>query len=156
VRPPISQALAGQAAKRITAPLTIIATEAFAVAVAEIELGNVAVKVLLRAMLIDTLHAAFEDRKELLDRVRVNAAKGYIPPSFTLCLPAAGILANVPDCTRRGRVGTMLIGIAGAMFVALFGWGSNYFGWSDPDGKAQLALVTCFILGATCGYKTKS
>ena len=50
----------------------------------------------------------------------------------------------------------MLIGIAGAMFVALFGWGSNYFGWSDPDGKVQLALFTCFVLGATCGYKTKS
>ena len=50
----------------------------------------------------------------------------------------------------------MVGGIAIAMFVVLVAWGSKYFGWSDPDGKVQLALFTCFILGATCGYKTKS
>ena len=49
----------------------------------------------------------------------------------------------------------MMIGIAGAMFVGLFGWGSNYFGWADPDGKVQLALFTTFILGLVCGYKTR-
>ena len=36
----------------------------------------------------------------------------------------------------------MAIGIAIAMFIALFGWGSTYFGWSDPEGKVQLALAT--------------
>jgi hypothetical protein len=50
---------------------------------------------------------------------------------------------------------TMLVGIAIAMFIALFGWGATYFGWSDPEGKVQLALFTCFILGATCGYKSR-
>lgn len=49
----------------------------------------------------------------------------------------------------------MLIGIAAAMFVWLFGWGAAYFGWDDPDGKIQLALFTTFILGIICGYKTK-
>ena len=49
----------------------------------------------------------------------------------------------------------MLIGIAAAMFVWLFGWGSDYFGWYDPDGKIQLALFTTFVLGIVCGYKTK-
>ena len=49
----------------------------------------------------------------------------------------------------------MAIGIAIAMFIALFGWGSTYFGWSDPEGKVQLALVTCFILGIIGGYKAK-
>ncbi len=49
----------------------------------------------------------------------------------------------------------MLIGIALAMLVALIGWGSGYFGWSDPEGKVQLALFTTFLLGALCGYKTK-
>jgi hypothetical protein len=49
-----------------------------------------------------------------------------------------------------------MVGIAIAMFIALFGWGSTYFGWSDPDGKVQLALGVCFILGVLSGYKTKS
>jgi hypothetical protein len=50
----------------------------------------------------------------------------------------------------------MLIGIASAMFIALFGWGAGYFGWTDPEGKVQLALFTSFILGIICGYRTKS
>lgn len=48
-----------------------------------------------------------------------------------------------------------MVGLALAMFIALFAWGSNYFGWQDPAGKVQLALFTSFILGAVCGYKTK-
>ena len=44
-------------------------------------------------------------------------------------------------------------GIATAMFIALFGWGANYFGWYDPAGKVQLALFTSFILGIVSGYK---
>jgi hypothetical protein len=49
----------------------------------------------------------------------------------------------------------MVVGIAIAMFVALFGWGATYFGWSDPDGKVQLALATSFILGIIGGYRAK-
>lgn len=49
----------------------------------------------------------------------------------------------------------MLIGLAIAMFVALFGWGAGYFGWSDPEGKVQLALFTSFVLGSLCGYKSQ-
>ena len=50
----------------------------------------------------------------------------------------------------------MMIAIAVAMFIALVGWGSDWFGWSDPTGEVQLALFTCFVLGALCGYKSKS
>jgi hypothetical protein len=50
----------------------------------------------------------------------------------------------------------MVVGIAVAMFVALFGWGPAYFGWSDPGGKVQLALATSFILGIIGGYKAKA
>lgn len=49
-----------------------------------------------------------------------------------------------------------MVGIAIAMFIAVFGWGAHYFGWEDPDGKVQLALATCFILGVISGYKAKS
>ena len=38
----------------------------------EIELGQVAVQVLLRAMLIDALHAALEDAEVALDRIGMN------------------------------------------------------------------------------------
>jgi hypothetical protein len=43
-----------------------------------------------------------------------------------------------------------------AMFVALVGFGGKYFGWSDPEGKVQLALATSFILGIIGGYKAKN
>ena len=49
-----------------------------------------------------------------------------------------------------------MIGVAIAMFIAVFGWGAAYFGWSDPDGKVQLALAASFILGAITGFKGKS
>jgi hypothetical protein len=50
---------------------------------------------------------------------------------------------------------SMVGAIAIAMFIALVGFGSRYFGWSDPDGKVQLALATSFILGIIGGYKAK-
>ena len=49
----------------------------------------------------------------------------------------------------------MVAGIAIAMFVALVGFGAKYFGWSDPDGKVQLALATAFILGIIGGYNAR-
>jgi hypothetical protein len=50
----------------------------------------------------------------------------------------------------------MVVGVATAIFVALFAWGARYFGWDDPDGKIQLALATSFILGIVGGYKAKN
>jgi hypothetical protein len=67
-----------------------------------------------------------------------------------------------PDNKRRagqfftGAREDHMVGIAIAMFIALFGWGARYFGWEDPDGKIQLALGVSFILGVLSGYKTKS
>jgi len=60
----------------------------------------------------------------------------------------------VPACWSGVRRGAM-IWLALAMFVSLFAWGATYFGWDDPDGKVRLALFTCFVLGALCGYKSK-
>ena len=59
-------------------------------------------------------------------------------------------------CTH-GRVGAcrLIVAIASAMFIWLFGWGQDYFHWSDPSGNIQLALFTSFILGIICGFKTK-
>ena len=49
-----------------------------------------------------------------------------------------------------------MVWLALAMFVSLFGWGAQYFGWQDPMGKVQVALFTSFILGMICGYKNQS
>lgn len=49
----------------------------------------------------------------------------------------------------------MVAGLALAMFIALFAWGENYFGWSDPGGKVQLAMFTSFILGIVASYKSR-
>jgi hypothetical protein len=64
------------------------------------------------------------------------------------------IVRLAAPCRRSG--GITMAGLAIAMFIALFGWGSRYFGWEDPDGKVQLALATCFILGIISGYRARS
>ena len=49
----------------------------------------------------------------------------------------------------------MVAGVAIAMFVALVGFGGKYFGWTDPNGMVQLALITSFILGIIGGFKAR-
>ncbi len=49
----------------------------------------------------------------------------------------------------------MMVVLPTAMFMALFGFGASYFGWSDPEGKVRLALFATFTLGIICGYKTR-
>lgn len=49
-----------------------------------------------------------------------------------------------------------MVALATLMFVALFGFGETYFGWSDPEGKIRLAMFTTFVLGVVAGYKTRS
>jgi len=76
---------------------------------------------------------------------------GKLYPMFTLSWPnlmRRSLFAG--DGARKS-----MVAIAAMMFVALFGWGQEYFHWSDPSGKIQLALFTSFILGIICGYKTR-
>jgi len=49
----------------------------------------------------------------------------------------------------------MMVAIAAGMFILLFGWGSDWFGWDDSSGKVQLALFTTFVLGIICGFKSR-
>jgi hypothetical protein len=79
--------------------------------------------------------------------------RGKLYPVFTL--PADNVRLAGQFFTGA-REGIRMVGIAIAMFIAMFGWGARYFGWEDPDGKVQLALGTCFILGVLCGYKVKN
>ena len=49
----------------------------------------------------------------------------------------------------------MLMGLALAMFIALFAFGSKLLGWSDPTGQVQLGLFMAFLFGIICGYRSK-
>ncbi|WP_265564090.1 hypothetical protein [Sphingomicrobium arenosum] len=81
---------------------------------------------------------------------------------FADIVPVADMGAVRPPGREGGRDqaisgdGTMIVGLASVMFIALFGWGAEYFGWSDPYGRVQWALFSSFVLGILAGYKTKS
>jgi hypothetical protein len=79
----------------------------------------------------------------------VPRSSGKLYRLFTMSVAFLAALAS------RGW-GRIMIGIAIALFVALFGWGATYFGWDDPEGKVQLALAASFILGVFAGYRGKS
>lgn len=48
-----------------------------------------------------------------------------------------------------------MAGLAMMMFIALFAFGGQYFGWSDSGGRIQLALFSAYIFGIICGYRVK-
>ena len=49
-----------------------------------------------------------------------------------------------------------MAGLALAMFIALFGFGHEIVGWTDPHGRIQLALFTAFLFGIISGYRTRA
>ena len=67
VRPSIHQALALRALNDLGNALRILDAKRGTIRVAKIELSQIAVQVLLAAMLINALHAALEDRVVALD-----------------------------------------------------------------------------------------
>jgi hypothetical protein len=46
--------------------------------------------------------------------------------------------------------------LALAMFIGLFGFGEQIFGWNDGDGNIRLAIVAAFVFGIIMGWKTKN
>ncbi|MFA5966389.1 MAG: hypothetical protein WC804_20420 [Sphingomonas sp.] len=48
-----------------------------------------------------------------------------------------------------------MAGLAMVLFIALFAFGGQYFGWSDPHGWVQLSLASAFIFGIICGFRVK-
>ena len=51
------------------------------------------------------------------------------------------------------REGCVMAGLAMVLFIALFAFGSSYFGWEDPAGRVSLSLFASFIFGIICGYR---
>jgi hypothetical protein len=68
---------------------------------------------------------------------------------FTGCLPPFAKLAGI----RSGS--DPMTGLALMLFIGLFAFGAQYFGWSDPHGEIQLSLFAAFVFGIICGYRTK-
>ena len=51
---------------------------------------------------------------------------------------------------------TNMVGLAAAMFVGLFAFGAQFFGWSEAaHEQLQMGLFLSFVLGIICGYKTR-
>ena len=49
-----------------------------------------------------------------------------------------------------------MVGLATAIFVGLFAFGEEFFGWSHSSNEqVQLGLFLAFVLGIVCGYKTR-
>ena len=48
-----------------------------------------------------------------------------------------------------------MLGLALAMFIALFAFGGQLIGWTDPHGHIQLALFMVFLFGIVCGYRIR-
>jgi hypothetical protein len=48
-----------------------------------------------------------------------------------------------------------MMGLALSMFIALFAFGHQLLGWSDPQGQIQLGLFMSFLFGIVCGYRTR-
>jgi hypothetical protein len=57
---------------------------------------------------------------------------------------------DAPGCR-----GIVMAAIALVLFISLFAFGRQYFGWSDPQDHIQLALFSCFIFGIICGFRIK-
>ena len=90
----IGEPLADDTGQELVGALGVIDAERHTIAVPEIELGQIPIQVVMAAMLIDTLHATFEDREKALDGVGMDSA-----------IQAGNVLAvHVLDDTVTGEI----------------------------------------------------
>lgn len=106
MRLPIHQALSGNALQRLVGAGGIIDAKGDAVRVAKIKFAQVAVQVLLRAVLIDALHAALENRKVAFNGIRGALATGIFHFLVVHLAVAGEFFANVlvPASSIRHQV----------------------------------------------------
>ena len=78
------EALADNTRQRCNRVVGVIVAEGGAVAVAELELSEVAVQMLLAAMLVDALHAALEDQEIAFNQAIDSARDRLTMPCFDL------------------------------------------------------------------------
>src|SRR5205823_6537105 len=128
--------LANDTTKQAACPLLIVAAERGTVAVAEIELRQIPVKMLLAAELINAAHPAFEDRKEAFDGVGIGVA--------------AHILANpvlhrtmLGEVVSKVAIGGRLIShnVALAVEISLNDWQDGRHANALNDHRTALAAA---------------
>jgi hypothetical protein len=49
-----------------------------------------------------------------------------------------------------------MLGLALAMFLALFSFSGNLLGIHDTTGQLQFGLFAAFIFGIICGYRVRA
>ena len=74
----IGEPLANDTLEHRIGAVRVVVAEGDTVAVAEIELCQIALQMLLAAMLVDATHPALEDRKEAFDRIGMDAAASVL------------------------------------------------------------------------------
>jgi hypothetical protein len=63
--------------------------------------------------------------------------------------------SDSPGVALAGLGGSDMAGLAMVLFIALFTFGGQYFGWTDGGGWIQLSLASSFIFGIICGFRVK-
>ena len=81
-----------------------------------------------------------------------------LPPYGAAGFPAQAFTRALPFCARFtftwGKEWGAVLGIALSMFIALFAFGHDLLGWTDPTGQVKLGLFASFLFGIICGYRT--
>ena len=141
----VGQSLADDASNSPLGTLNIIDAERGPIAVAEIELGGVAVQMPFLAMLIDADHAALKHAEKSLDGIGMRVATNVFLDAMVNAFMAGELLADV-------AVGAQLVGHQVALGVgvrkhdlAKLG-GSNVFGGIDRARPPRSTRVTIGIL----------
>lgn len=49
-----------------------------------------------------------------------------------------------------------MAGLAMILFIALFAFGGQYFGWTDTTGHIHVALFVSFGFGMVCGFRFRN
>jgi hypothetical protein len=68
------------------------------------------------------------------------------------CDPLSHWKSNRAFCRVAAEVDMGALALA--MFIGLYGFGSELIGYADSDGKVKLAVFVAFMLGIVCGYRT--
>ena len=89
----IGEALAYDPLHGASGTLYVIYAQPNAIGIAEIKFREITVQMLFAAMLIHAFHAAFENRREALERVRVNFAATIFASAMINAAMAREVLA---------------------------------------------------------------
>src|ERR1700729_1832529 len=94
-RPRVSEALSNDTLDCSLSALHVVNTKTDAIAIAEIELRKIAVQMAFAAMLVNALHAAFEDRIESFDGIGMDVPANVFLAAMVHALVAGKFSADL-------------------------------------------------------------